>query len=326
MVDDWTFPPTEEAVEDDFVFTAHVTPPGFAFTGHRHRLTYGLHLTAREVQVDAVTMARRTLTMTRQQYRLYSLTVSQGGWGLVWHYRDYVLMSQPWTPEGVLARLIRLLRRYGWANEAALRDEIQRWGGKEAGKWFPQLAYHSLIFTEWQPGAWTLTPWIRLGLSFTPIYDALPGQTFYERAAAQFWMQQRRVPSAEEEWHPGVRQVVQHLLTTSPLPDCFEAHPYGEFQQVTSMGVQRLRLNVDRMPEGLHFTRLRDQGDETYSVDGRAFLVEGPHGIQVVTNWAGQRWREALLHPDDEPGLIWHQVGLRLKRACQAARLVPVRI
>lgn len=241
------------------------------------------------------------------------------GLSLVGEKSGYALTTQRCTDRGVLARVVRILGRRGWATLETLRADLEQWGGEEATRFLPDLNHYWLAFVEWQPGAWTLTPWVRLGVPFTPTLTTLPGHTFYERAAAEFWIKRAHVPGPDEEWHPSVRQVVNHQLT--PVPDCFETDIHGEFQQLASLGVRRLRLNVDRMPEDLYFTRLSPQGDETYSVTGRAFLVDGPYGVRVVTEWASQRWREALSHPDGQPGLIWHPVGLRLKKAIQAARI-----
>ncbi|GGB76545.1 hypothetical protein [Deinococcus soli (ex Cha et al. 2016)] len=323
MADDWTFSPAADDTPGDLVFTAHTAESQFTFKGHRQNATYALTLAQRTSQVLACTAAKQRLDLTRHQHLIRSLLIARTDWTFLGQRREYAVTLHPWTARGVFARVVRLLRARGWATLTTLQADLHRWGGEEATAFLPHLAHSTLAFVEWQPGSWTLTPWLRLGVPFSPTPTTLPGQTFYERAAAEFWITRRHVPTPHEEWHPGVRQVVQEVLSIGAVPICFEEHPYGEFQQVTLQGTRRLRLIVDRLPEGLHFTRLTDDGDETYSVTGRAFVMDGAAGVRVMTDWAGRRWQEALLHPDDEPGFIWHPVGLHLRKVCRAARITP---
>ncbi|MBZ9752809.1 hypothetical protein K7W42_18370 [Deinococcus sp. HMF7604] len=302
---------------------AHTARTDFGFTWHRQAVTHALRLEQRRVQVPACTKAQQRWVLTRHQWRLRALVTLAPGWAFAGQQRDHVLMTHRWSAHGVFARLVRLLRQRGWATVEVMQADLHRWGGEEATRFFPNLAHHPLTFVQWQPDAWTVTPWVRLEVPFTPSLTHLPGATVYERAAAEFWIHHQHIPEPEEEWHSGVRQVVQEVLSTGAVPICFEEHSRGEFQQTTLAGVRRLRLIVERLPDGLHFTRVSALGEETYSVTGRAFVMDGVAGVQVVTAWASRRWQEALRHPDDQPGFIWHPVGLQLRNECRAAKITP---
>lgn len=327
--------------EGDGPAPAVPSPTAHHFTGSERQFTFTctLHrrkrmvqeVTAKRVHCGALRGHRRALHWEEGRLartRLHGMnasrqTVEVSSWESALDFRqaDVHLSLKPeaWRERGVLARLVRHALRCGQVTDQTLQALRSRWHWREALR--GGLRTYPLVFVDAGEGDYRLTPWVRWDVKFRPDYAWSSQRGFYEREATRFWVQQGRVPSAREEWHVGVRQQVAEALRLQAVPPYFAESHQGSFVQHTPLGRRTFRLVVDLLPEGKYFTLLGDHGDVTYSVDGRAFLMEDPQGVSVVTAMATLRLREALLWPPDQAGLVWHQVGVTFRRSCQAAQI-----
>lgn len=280
-------------------------------------ITFTQHHAAVTVTVTRHASARRAthLTLTRAacqvspvpRQRPPRLTIHGPEWRVARQDVQILLAQQAWHTVGLLTNLTGHLRRCGQARTAHL-ERLAFVLGPPSQPLTAFLKHHWSVFVPCGPDTWTLTPWVRLDVPFTPVFGP------YELEAARFWVTHGYQPSEQEEWNEAVRAHVAHHLTTAPLPQYFRSDPYGGFQRADVGRWRRVSLVIDALPEGVYWTR----GDVTFSITGRALIRETAKGLVVVTGLLERRFREVLLNPE---AVTMHPAGAAFVAACRAARV-----
>ncbi|PIG95914.1 hypothetical protein [Deinococcus sp. UR1] len=287
------------------------SPSTITFTQYHATLATDFTLHAQPPEVTRTVLTRSAWQVSPLPDRPPPrLQVQRLAWQLTWHAPGSLLAQQHWTVDGLTRSLVRALRRHGWASTAQLeRHAYVLSPPVQSLKDF--LEYHWPVFVQYAPDAWTLTPWVRLDVPFTPTSGS------YGRDATRFWIECGHIPAPHEEWHPAVRAAVTDHLNLAPLPPYFQPVRVGWFQQDRSSGGQPLALNINALPEGLYWTR---EG-VTFSISGRALFREDARGPVVVTGLLERYFREALLFPDT---MTWHPTGAAFLAACRASQITVI--
>lgn len=320
---DWDTSSGRELPEQsDFIFTAHYRERAYKVSA-RHRPLFSLKISAHLRQTktfECVCLSRR-IPVVRSAFRQLTLSVQQPQLELSRVDRAFDMSRVALSHVQLCNLLARFCRQY----ESEPVSEAQLWHFAERWGVHPEQALSAVrgtqgVFVSPSKARWTLTPWVRLNVAFQPLYSGLGTgpHSFYEVNALQFWLLHRHMPSGEEEWHPGVRETVKAYLSIPPLPRYFFEKQSGQFVQDLPSGKRQLGLKLDDLPEGRYFSTPSPQGQVTYSVEGRAFLVDGPFGTNVINAFASLRMRELLAQPSNFEILETGQVFLDL---CRAARI-----
>lgn len=320
---DWDLPSVRDLPEQsDFIFKAHYRERDYKISV-RYRLLSSLKISAHVRRVstfECICLGRR-IPVVRSSRPQLMLTVQKPQLELSHVDRVFDMSRVALSQVQLCNLLVRLCREH----EPKPISEAQFW--RFAKRWDvqPEKALSTVrgtpsIFVSPMKGWWTLTPWVRLNVVFQPLNSGLGTgpHSFYEVNALQFWLLHRHTPSPEEEWHPGVRETAKAYLNIPPLPRYFFEKPSGHFIQDLPSGKRRLGLKLDYLPEGKYFSVPSPQGQITYSVEGRAFLVDGPFGTNVINAFATLRMHELLARPGSFEIL---KAGQAFLEFCRAARI-----
>lgn len=314
-----------------FEFTAFYADLGFELDGVLRPPQFAKAAVSQRLPTDVVAQTRQMKIrgVSKTCVQLRQVQLGQQTLALTWERqrpqlsrcgRGFRFRVEPWLFHGITALVVRHLRRSGTLTEAELGRELRRWGVSARQRMQFRPGTHPQLFAEFPRGVWRLTPWTRLDVPFTGVGTA------YVTDATRFWLEYRYVPTTQEEWHPEVRERVRVMLDALDVPPYFVEHRAGGFVQVTPYGRKTYRLDVDRLPEGRYFTLTSAQGDQTFSVEGRAFLLDTGQGVSNITPWTTLRLRNALLMAEDDVGICWHPAGLAFKASVRKCLLEVMRI
>lgn len=296
---DWEVPQLSEVTKDStFIFSAHYSEGLYKVTAFHRPLSY-LKMSAHQRQVRTFEGTCRRRQISSVWYSRQRLTVAIQGSQLVLYRVDraFDIFSVEKTPTQLCALLARLYRQHEPepVSEAQVWHFAKRWG-IHPEKAIAVVRGTPSVFVSPAKGHWYLTPWVRLNVAFQPQYSGLGTgpNSFYETNALQFWLLHNYAPSPEEEWNAAVIEAVTAYLSIPTLPRYFFEQARGQFLQDLPSGKRRLGLKMDDLPEGRYFSVPSPQGPVTYSVEGRAFLMDGPYGVSVINAFATLRMRELL--------------------------------
>ncbi|GHF58689.1 hypothetical protein HNQ07_004076 [Deinococcus metalli] len=327
-MDDWSVGGGEEAPDGRELFTAFYSTATVDLTARERTLHFTeartvhpgpFHVlsTVRFTQLQELTSARQHLQEIRRHRTQLAVVRARQRLHLSARTRHYSFRREGWRVPGVVKLVIRLLRRY----DALTHDDLEalqlRWGIQRDAAAGLDLRRYPLLFVEARAQTWRLTPWVERDVTFrVPSVE-------YAVAATQFWVMQRHHPTPQEEWNDWVRDRVALLLHQADVPPFLVESPWADVQRETALGRKWYRIDVERLPEGQYFTLVSAHGNLTYSVEGRAFLMEGVHQVSVVTPWATSRLKEALLM--GETGIVWHAAGLAFRKALEDGQFLLCR-
>lgn len=308
--------------QSDFRFQAHYKETNYKVSA-QHRPISSIKLSAnlRQTGTFICSCLERRIPVARFSRRPLTLTVQQPQLSLSRVDRTFDMSRVALSQAQLSSLLVRLCRQHAPepVSEAQLWHFAERWG-VHPEKALSTVRGTSATFVSPIKGRWTLTPWVRFDMVFQPLYSGLGTgpHSFYEVNALQFWLLHRHVPSPEEEWHPGIREMVKAYLNIPPLPRYFFEKPDGQFSQDLPSGTRRLGLKLEDLPEGRYFSGPSSQGQVTYSVEGRAFVVDGPFGTNVINAFVTLRMHELLAQPGAFEVL---EAGQAFLEFCRAARI-----
>lgn len=300
--------------DEPFVFTAWSRPQEVELRLTR-RLRRGVELQVQRRTGQMQGSLQQRLTPLTLHQSEFSLSGQQGTLELHVTQEAYQLSIE--SPV-LTAWLIRVLRQRGMVSTQRICRLAQHWGlsGQEAVQ---TLVHEPSVFASPAEGTWTLTPWVKRRASFTPRYLTIRSPALYEEDATQFWLEERHVPSEEEEWNQKVREKVAAYIHVAPVPAYFRQSRFGPFvQEGAGIPSRRLSLVVSELPEGPYFKIRMPDGEHLYSVTGQALFVDTSQSVFVASHLAEVRFRELL---ESQTRCTPLEQGKAFIAACRAARI-----
>lgn len=309
-IDPWRPPgPAEQAAEPqerEFAFTA-----GYADT------SFDLALTHRVKTLRGVRAERVTLSLAGARHRIVRMRASSRVHRLAVHGRQNEVTPVPGRRRGMARRAVEFIRERGPCSLETLVQHVRVWTGAAHDLDVRALPH---TFVRLEDGTVALTPWMALDVPFHTSHTAWGYGEYNVREAVRFWLEYQHQPTPEEEFSAAVRERVAELLHLQPALAYFREASVGPFVQATPHGPRFFQLDFDRLPDGNYFQFVSPHGTLVFSMGGRAFLMDGPGGVSVVTGWAMRRFEEAL-RGTEGVRVEWVGEGVAFRAAMDAAGL-----